>query len=245
MNVAPKSVKRTLLIGVGSGITSPLGMAAGLTETWATLIFVTREPYAMAQVVRAIDSIVLSDERCLQGGAVLHLTARNFQWPHEELLMEIPGVLAGKRSWASLLAVYEEYATLAHWMFREPAPSVEGKSLDDFFRQLQLWLETHDFSHPHERIRVRLGRPDWTQLLDELQHEAIAVPDTMSFVPEPLQIRSVAEASVILLELHCLYCGSRPALASVRKYVDRNNRSLYGGNQGDRHHMILHEEVFG
>jgi hypothetical protein len=244
MNITPKTVKRAVLIGVGSGITAPLGIAAGLSS-WTTLVFATREPFAMCQVIRAVDSIVERDDTCLRGGVFIYLTKKNFQWPHFVLLDELPKVIAGKIHWDTLLKVYEEYITLARYMFsNQEVPHYDNmETFESFLAALQKWSEHNDFNHPSDRVTVRMGRPNWDPLLQELQQNATQEPDTLSFMPESLQVQSLDEATNVLLELHTLYCGSRTVLADIRNCIDQNNRSLYS-HQENRMHMILHEEIF-
>ena len=251
-NITVNSVKRALLIGVGSGITAPLGIAAGRPQCWTTLVFVGREASAVCQVVAAIRGIVHNNPDCLRGGARLFLTAKGFTWPDELLLSGLNKMLNFAEGWTSgMERAYAEYLELSRWMFHdnlEQAPELEGKSKEQlraFYLALKDWRIVNRFSQPLVNVSIEFGRPDWQAVLDERQSIACEAPDTLSFVPEVLKVGSLLEGSTLLVELHTLYCGPRNALKSIEQYVTENNKSLYGNAGGERMHLMLHREVFG
>jgi hypothetical protein len=175
MNVSSSSVKYALLLGVGSGITAPLGISAGLNNAWTRIVFVTRDPAQVTQVARAIGGIVDADGYCLKGGALLFLTLPHFEWPHVELLRG----LMREQPWAELRPLYDQFVQLAHNVFGiEDVPLVDTDRLGDYVVRLRAWTQTHDFMRPSERVEVRLGRPDWSALIEDTQASAAGSPDT-------------------------------------------------------------------
>ncbi len=251
MNVASRTVRRALLIGVGSGITAPLGIAAGLEQPWTSIVFVSRDPAQVLQIAGAVHAIIAADERALRGSALLYLTAPGFEWPDHVLAREIPSVMSGSRALRTIVPIYNEFVTLAQMCFphnqgKLPLLDEYANRLPEFLEALEAWRASHSFERPNERVQVLRGRPDWEEVIADAQRRAAIEPDLQSFLPS-VELEDVGLNSNSVTDMLVLYCGSRQPLRSLESAVNANNTKVFvEGEAAARHryHLRLLEEVF-
>lgn len=248
MNITLPSVSRAILIGLGSGITAPLGIAAGL-HCYSVLVGVSRDPSMICQVVCAIKSIKSSDPETLSGGAILYLTQpAGFEWPDEALLRLIAVAAPAANSRMQIQQEYDAFANLARAAFGPksfPVLELENPDLRAYAALLRQWRLTHSFMAPLEHVQVRIGRPPWGELLLELQSgESV---DAMPRSNLPLSYETIPLIhgnETYIRDIHVLYTGARGPLNDIEKWVSQNNSALFKSKDGAQSQFIVHSETW-
>jgi hypothetical protein len=169
----------------------------------------------------------LSRSRTRQQSSLQHPRAHHlcqpFRFADARLCAAIPAVLAGTQSRLSLQPDYDEYLSCAASAFGAGSfPTMtEETPLDDFYRELLIWMETHNFFSPAPGIVVSIGRPDWNTLFAQLATESDVVPHSNL----PFNIQS--SGGGYIRDIHLLYTGARPPLRAIRSWCERNNTALF------------------
>ena len=175
---------------------------------------------------------------------MLFLTAKDFEWPNLVLERKLYDVMEGKKTWNSVVHLYDEAKMLSKWAFEvEDFPVCDLNELERFHEELVSWNESNSFSRPCDYIQVFKGRPVWDELLPQLAKEASNVADTFSNVPDDLISQYKKEG--FIQQLDCLYTGTRNVLDGINRWVSNNNKDLFARDDvGTRLHWVVHPETW-
>jgi hypothetical protein len=244
--------RASLYKGCGSGITAPLGLISTIKH-WSALVFVTREPEHMFEVVVAARSMDI------QGGMFGFITTQSYEWPNVVLLREIPFVIQGGKKWIVLEPVYQEFLRLSTLAFPGSFPGSfpgffpvlrSAHEMQEFVDQLQEWSSSHSFANPHEGVTVHLGRPLWSDVLSQLGDAAYNAPvlsSEVSFNFHPGD-NLPADNSIVLKDIHLLYTGAAAPLRDIKKWVQGAIKGLFSNlpleSGSSRCHWEVHAEVW-
>lgn len=224
--IVSSTVERSILIGLGSGITAPLGIAAGV-QHHATLVFVSREMEPLCEVAKAIRIIQAGDPRCLSGGALFFCTAPDLEWPDSALLRVIDS--GAKRH--EILQYHQRLVHLAGLMFEGARVPPFDEDVAELRSIVVRWSADHSFFHPIDGVlEVRHGRPNWSLVLLELSQR---------------YLRLEREPPMSFRECHVLYTGARAAANEIESFCKLNNSALIiEQDPGKRLLLELHSEVW-
>ena len=242
-----------VLIGMGSGVTAPLGLLSHFTanrpDVWTSFIFVSRNLEMIGESLVVLRQIC--KQRMPRGGIVLYWTAKD-EFPDVRLLNAIRLYLeTGEESERETLnKAFAEWLRLARLFFgrkrvADLLETEEGEtlmynwtaaSLNCLIALLKNSILHESFRNPLKNCILQQGRPCWSHLNMRLSISGILRESVTPLFSDGRQALDRGEqkfrARKTFCKIDALYTGGKYPLQALQDWAMENNAQALGGSAG-------------